>query len=151
MNEQTSVEKGELAVWIGRMHSRVRQGEVQLLPLLRKALVENGLYHEGAFTRLASESRRNFLERNRQADEGYRHEVEQLPTYRVRNAPFRQVMLKWKLHIFSSRTRREFFERVDYFGSFLSEIGLPPESILRRTLGETLWHQYAEGPPPEKG
>lgn len=139
---QTTSTPKEVVAAILFLRDEVRKGKLSMVPLLKRKLLEIGLYRERAFQKLVDEGRRAFLGRTRDSASLFRREVESLRTYEITNDDFRRKVQNFLDLIFAARTEDEIYARVDILKSFLEEFGFMSQDFLRHAIGSGLYEKY---------
>ncbi|NUN51075.1 MAG: hypothetical protein HUU15_19900 [Candidatus Brocadiae bacterium] len=120
----------------------VRGGDLSKANLLRRTLVEVGLFKEAAFQRLLEQGRQAFLARNRAADANYLHDVESLAPVEMHNTDFQAKVAHYLEDVTAARSESETYARIDRLKAFLEEFGLMSREMLKGALGAALWEKY---------
>lgn len=124
------------------LRDEVRKGKLAMAPLLKKKLLEIGLFSERAFQRLVDEGRKAFLARTRESDRIFKNEVENLTGYETTNVDFRRKVKEYVDRVFGSKSEVEIYARIDVLKGFLEEFGFMNDEFLRGQIGKGLYEKY---------
>lgn len=124
------------------LRDEVRKGKLTLAPLLKKKLLEIGLFRERAFQRLLEEGRKAFAARTAAGDSAFKAEIAGLAEYEATNEDFRRKVKAFTDRVFASRSEAEIYERIDALKGFLEEFGFMNEEVLRTQIGRGLYEKY---------
>ena len=148
-NKSLSPTPKEAVAAVTFLRDEVRKGKLTMAPLLRKKLLEIGLFRERAFQKLIEEGRRAFRARTMAADQEYRHDVDTLVTYEATNADFRNKVKTYIDAVGDARSEDEAYDRIDALRAFLAEFGFMSREFLKNALGPALFQKYVSRVRPE--
>jgi hypothetical protein len=126
------------------LKDEVLKGKLTLAPLLKRKLLEIGLYSDKAWRTLMEQGRASYESRTRDSFRAFQADIDAVGTLAVANADFRGKVQAYVDRVYAARSEAEVHRRINALKSFLEEFGFYNEELMRNALGNVLYEKHTE-------